>query len=220
MKIRTDFVTNSSSSSYCVSFAVEFADKNTATLDLWPSYEDGSGSVNVPITRSVDQLAFEILSCQGVSQLKRLLIDSLDISSLFEDEYVWIDINALKRMAPEDELGREVLKKVRKFQSKFSDISDVDQIESVSIKEYFTGWGEFAGEGVDLFLEKAMENIRAIRDAEAIKHCLAGKLDEDELAIILDQIENFSICQFDANIITTVYFGNGKMKKEYSFDAQ
>lgn len=113
-----------------------------------------------------------------------------------------------------------MLNKLRNFQSKFPKTSDIDEIENVTINEYFTGWGEYTSEGIDLFLEKAMSTARDLRNQETVKKTFEGKLDDDDLTCLLDEIENYSACQFDANITTTVYFGNGKMKKEYSFDAQ
>ncbi len=46
MKIRTDFVTNSSSSSYCVSLGLQLKDKRNVWLRFYPKGEDGlAGSV-------------------------------------------------------------------------------------------------------------------------------------------------------------------------------
>ena len=99
-------------------------------------------------------------------------------------------------------------------------IEDLNGIKSVSICEYFTGWGEFARDGVADFLEKAVAKDVDVDDVDAVRENFEGKLDEDAIESIVDQIENDSICQFSADITTTVLMADGKVEKKYSFEAE
>lgn len=99
-------------------------------------------------------------------------------------------------------------------------IEDLNGIKSVSICEYFTGWGEFARDGVADFLEKAVAKDVDVDDVDAVRENFEGKLDEDAIESIVDQIENDSICQFSAGITTTVLMADGKVEKKYNFEAE
>ena len=55
MKFRTDFVTNSSSSSYCVSLGISSTSVKDLKLNFWPSWEDGSNPIRIgPVLCSSD----------------------------------------------------------------------------------------------------------------------------------------------------------------------
>lgn len=244
MKIRTDFVTNSSSSSYCVSLIVKTAANKKIELDFWPEGEDGSGEVMVPLKEDADSVVNGIKACESVEELRDLLLNALDLNGLFgeiedvildeyEDEADDMDntqfLAAVSKIIKNDEDGEfedyeDVLSDVKKTASKFKramdKIEDLSGIKSVSVCEYFTGWGEFARDGVDDFLAKAVTEDVDQEDADAVRADLEGKLDEDAIESIVDQIENDSICQFSADITTTVLMADGKVEKKYSFEAE
>lgn len=244
MKIRTDFVTNSSSSSYCVSLIVKTAANKKLELDFWPEDEDGSGEVMVPLKEDADSVVNGIKACESVEELRDLLLNALDLNGLFgeiedvildeyEDEADDMDntqfLEAVSKIVKNDEDGEfedyeDVLSDVKKTASKFKramdKIEDLSGIKSVSVCEYFTGWGEFARDGVDDFLAKAVTEDVDQEDADAVRADLEGKLDEDAIESIVDQIENDSICQFSADITTTVLMADGKVERKYSFEAE
>lgn len=244
MKIRTDFVTNSSSSSYCVSLIVKTSANKKLELDFWPEDEDGSGEVMVPLKEDADMVVNGIKACESVGELRDLLLNALDLNGLFgeiedvildeyEDEADNMDntqlLAAISKIIKNDEDGEfedyeDVLSDVKKTTSKFKramdKIEDLNGIKSVSICEYFTGWGEFARDGVADFLEKAVAKDVDVDDADAVREDFEGKLDEDAIESIVDQIENDSICQFSADITTTVLMADGKVEKKYSFEAE
>ena len=244
MKIRTDFVTNSSSSSYCVSLIVKTTANKKLELDFWPEDEDGSGEVMVPLKEDADSVVNGIKACESVEELRDLLLNALDLNGLFgeiedvildeyEDEADDMDntqfLVAVSKIIKNDEDGEfedyeDVLSDVKKTASKFKramdKIEDLSGIKSVSVCEYFTGWGEFARDGVDDFLAKAVTEDVDQEDADAVRADLEGKLDEDAIESIVDQIENDSICQFSADITTTVLMADGKVERKYSFEAE
>ena len=244
MKIRTDFVTNSSSSSYCVSLIVKTAANKKLELDFWPEDEDGSGEVMVPLKEDADSVVNGIKACESVEELRDLLLNALDLNGLFgeiedvildeyEDEADDMDnmqfLESVSKIVKNDEDGEfedyeDVLSDVKKTASKFKramdKIEDLSGIKSVSVCEYFTGWGEFARDGVDDFLAKAVTEDVDQEDADAVRADLEGKLDEDAIESIVDQIENDSICQFSADITTTVLMADGKVERKYSFEAE
>lgn len=244
MKIRTDFVTNSSSSSYCVSLIVNTAANKKLELDFWPEDEDGSGEVMVPLKEETASVVNGIKACESVEELRDLLINALDLNGLFgeiedvildeyEDEADDMDntefLAAVSKIIKNDEDGEfeeyeEILSDVKKTTSKFkramSKIEDLNGIKSVSICEYFTGWGEFARDGVDDFLGRALPEDVDAGDVDAVRAVFEGKLTEEEIDSIVEQIKDDSICQFSADITTTVLMADGKVEKKYSFDAE
>lgn len=243
MKIRTDFVTNSSSSNYCVSLGVKTAANKEIVLGFWPEDLDYSGDVWVPLKEDADSVVSGIKACESVEELRDLLLNALYLLSLFGgiEDVIWHEYKgdareidntqvlvAVSKIIKNDEAGdfedvEDVLSDVKKTISNFKraldKIEDLNSIESVWIYESFTGWGEFAGDGVDDFLKKAVAKDVDVDDVDAVREYFEGKLNEDEIESIIDHIENDSICTFLADITTTVFMADGKVEKEYSFEA-
>ena len=211
---------------------------------MWTEDEDGSGEVMVPLKEDADSVVNGIKACESVEELRDLLLNALDLNGLFgeiedvildeyEDEADDMDntqfLAAVSKIIKNDEDGdfedyEDILSDVKKTTSKFKramdKIEDLSGIKSVSVCEYFTGWGEFARDGVDDFLAKAVTEDVDQEDADAVRADLEGKLDEDAIESIVDQIENDSICQFSADITTTVLMADGKVERKYSFEAE
>ena len=222
MKIRTDFVTNSSSSSYCVSLSFKPVNKKKGiNLDFWPEDEDGSGDVFVNLMTSADEVASKIQKSTTIDELKEILLNEIDLYELFQGDIgeEGTPTSAfIEKLDPEDEdyegLIDEVTNKYNTFKKALEKIVDVKDIESVSINEYYTGWGEFARDGVDDFLRAVLPDEEGIDIAEALE----DKLTEPEIELIGEHIMNDSITMFNANINTTINLSTKKITKKYDFD--
>ena len=228
MKIRSDFVTNSSSSSYCVSLSVKSKSGQNMELDYWPTDEDGSGCVHVPLKeKTVDTVMEEIKGCQSVAELKDLLLNALDLHCLFDEVEEGMDVDEdvsndtyltmIAQAVEENEdfeiyvdAVAEVQEQNAAFCQAMEQLNTLEELESVTIREYFTGWGEFARDSVDDFLEAAAPDGNC--------GVLEEKLTEDELALISEHLENDSICQVEASITTTLHLANGTIETAYSFE--
>ena len=249
MKIRSDFVTNSSSSSYCVSLSVKCKDGKEMGLDYWPEDEDGSGTIYVSLKEEkVDAVMEEIKGCSSVAELTDFLLNALDLHDLFSeiedetemeqdlsnDEYLTVISQALE--ADEDgyfDMYPDILEGVKKqnedFQKAMAQVRTLDELESVTVHEYFTGWGEFARDGMDDFLN-AMNFYQEVPDEEDLDdedfddedpdemECDMSMLTEDEMELIREHFENDSICQMDAHIDTTLTLSNGTIEKTCSLE--
>lgn len=232
MKIRTDFVTNSSSSSYCVSYSLATNFKKKAVnLDFWPEGEDGSGYVYVGMKNGVDAFVDAVKKCKSVEELISLIINEMEFDDMIEDceveattnEELFKKLDEIAGDSEEDDdeyggLEDEMLEKVKAFKKGLAKAKELSDIKSVSIVQYYTGWGEFARDGVDDFMNEAITEELDWDDEDAVIEALSDRFAEGDIQQMIDQVQNDSICQFNASITTTIDLASGEVTKEYKFD--
>ena len=156
------------------------------TLDYWPPYEDGTSSLEIPLyAEDVDTVMEQIKGCSSVAELCDLLCHAVDAKEYYEANE--------KPDLP--------------FQQAMAQYQTLEELESVTVHEYFTGWGEFARDSVDDFLNAA-------EDGEVLQ----DKLTEFGMSLIAEHFENDNICRVDAYIHTTLTLSNGTIQTTYDLD--
>ena len=157
MKIRTDFVTNSSSSSYCVSLSVVANGEKTIKLDLWPEEFDSSNSFNISLKRDLKKVINSILGCKSVNELKDILVNGIQLD-YYIDRLEWFmeecGINSARTRLNKkpQSYSKDVLKIMRKYidadDDAYEDYIDILDAESVDNAELVIKDFESAMDGV------------------------------------------------------------------------
>ena len=136
MKIRSDFVTNSSSSSFTVNIVVKDIDGNEYTASSDP--EDLSAEAS--IHHDLDCTAEEILNAGSVSELADLLANSMQEKDDNDDEYE-------EEYDDDDDEGEKMreyaYREVKALRDKLiENIGDLSQIASIKATREWYAWGE------------------------------------------------------------------------------
>lgn len=227
MKIRTDFVTNSSSSNYCIGYKVNSTTRKTAIKLLFYPNQDGDADFYLGSAVEIDALVEQIKSCTSVDELSALLINNFVVDRADElnfdfanNEDLFAKLSEISSSLEDyydgDEAGyyaTEMAPQVMKFKKQLARIYNLSDIKSVTIVECFDGWGEFAPEGVLDFMERAIPEKLDWDDKNAVKDALADRFTEEEIDLMMDVS---SVAFYDARIETWVDLSNGLVEKKYS----
>lgn len=149
MKIRTDFVTNSSSSSFCVAITVNGKDGSSHKLLLDPAdeYVGGGGEASLHADEK------KIFGAENLEALLTYLTDSVvfeDADCAFDEFDVNLrdcSVKALRKALErcEEPYFRRVMADIAAFRSEVLEaIADLGQVSSVRIQNIHNAWGEFS----------------------------------------------------------------------------
>jgi len=146
MKIRTDFVTNSSSSSYCVSITIEDKKGKEYSLDIIPN--DGDGNAEAEIYCNAE----EIMKATSLSELFYIIASSLIVEG---EGYSETEDNGVGH--EEDMTVDYWITELSKYGKKIKKATnnDISQLKTIKFHGVYSAWGEASsGAGQQLYTEK------------------------------------------------------------------
>ena len=238
MKIRTDFVTNSSSSSYCVSISVNTAENEEIKLDFKPDKDENT---DFYLKTNMQVFLSQLRECTTVPQLRDYLLNAVRLEDLFRDVNDSLDVDTSKldnrqylelvaKTIAETENGENwfaadhkslkiITQKITDFCNSLDELTALDVIQSVSICEDFSGWGEFACDVFEHFLSKTLTSYKDAQNPDAVRAALQPYLESDKIEFILEQLADYSIGLCNASIVTTIHLLDGLLEKKYDFHA-
>lgn len=212
MKIRSDFVTNSSSSSYCVSYEIE-TDKEDEEIELetFPDRYDPSYGVQIGVKGGLDSLIAKIKGSSSLEELMETIISRIDLDDIIEMD---------KAFHCEVGIEEDYKKIIEKFKQDMSGIKDLSGVKCVNIIEYIYGWGESSSYTFMEFMEDGYPDGLDWSNLDAIKKALEGRFDEELIPIICTMVKYNFLPDIEASIVTHIDLKTGEIEKEYIADTE
>lgn len=205
MKFITDFVTNSSSNSYCVSLSVEPTDGKEIKLDLYPNDWDFDNA-DFRLKSDIKEIIVKIKQCATVRELIDVLIDESvhgsanDIADNFE------------------EIASEIYEKISHFRKEMGSFHEMKDIKSIIIREEFSGWGEFAYDTLENYMIRATPpntDWESLTEDE-LRGLFGDDIFEDDLDNLIAALHGeLDGINPNGDIFTTVFLTDGRIQKTF-----
>ena len=211
MKFRSDFVTNSSSSSYIASFLVHTKSGIDIPLKLCENDEgvDREDNALYPWQHSRDHILKAIMNCETVSELTKLLAEESERG--LHEAYIPDWLEDLKEDNP-DEYER-LMSTIKEFKRKMSKYTSLDELDTVILEEEFYGWGEDATDNLVDFLDHLDIGTSYRWDEEALKE----KVGEETAELLLQAVEH-GCGNTNGYINTTIKIADGSIHTDADMD--